>query len=71
MASGLVLVDKALIRRPVNGRNRLFVSFGGAIFVAGRDRVYHLFDFGAHGATARGVVLAMLFSLTCALAGLY
>ena len=71
MSGCLVLVDQALICRAVDNRNRIFVCFGGTLFISSFDSLFHVFQVGAHSAAARRVVLTVRFSLTSALAGLY
>ncbi len=71
MASGLVLVDQAVIRRAVYNRHSLLESFGRAGLVPSPNCRNNALDLGAHGTLAGSVMLTMFFRLPCALAGLY
>jgi hypothetical protein len=70
MASSLVLVDQALIRRTVYNRYGLFESFGRDFLIPSADCRNHALDLGAHGTLTGCVVLTMLFRLFCTFASL-
>lgn len=70
MASGLILMDQALVGHAIDDRHRSGISSRRGFFVTTFDSLDHLFDVGAHHRARAGIALAMLFRLTCTFGGL-